>query len=125
MSKFDPPAIDEIVPRRERQTRLAIRASTFQGNARVERWKWSDGEPDRFIANLDGGGLRLPGEPNPVGIGAAPDSLLRAENLAKVIAAARKAAPARRAGHRLRHPPGRVSLPARDRRARADARLRL
>ena len=52
------------------------------------------GEPDAFVANLDGGGLRLSGEPNPVGIGAGADSLLRAENLAKVIAAARKAAPA-------------------------------
>ena len=52
------------------------------------------GEPDSFIANLDGGGLRLSGEPNPVGPGAAPDSLLREANLVKVIAAARKEAPA-------------------------------
>ena len=54
-----------------------------------------DGEPDRFIANLDGGGPAAARRAEPGGgIGAAPDSLLRAENLATVIAAARKAAPA-------------------------------
>ena len=46
------------------------------------------GEPDRFIANLDGGGLRLPDEANPVAIGAGPDSMLRAENLQRVLDAA-------------------------------------
>jgi hypothetical protein len=48
------------------------------------------GEPDAYVANLDGSGVRLPGEPNPEPIGASPDSLLRAKNLERVLAAARK-----------------------------------
>ena len=52
------------------------------------------GEPDRYLVNLDGSGLRLPDEPNPSPVGAGPDSLLRSQNLAKVLAAARKLAPA-------------------------------
>ncbi len=48
------------------------------------------GEPDAYVANLDGSGVRLPGEPNPEPVGAGPDSLLRAKNLKRVLAAARK-----------------------------------
>jgi hypothetical protein len=47
------------------------------------------GEPDRYVANLDGSGLRIPGEPNPNPVGAAPESLLREENLGRVLEAAK------------------------------------
>ncbi|WP_028063048.1 hypothetical protein [Solirubrobacter soli] len=94
VSKLDPAAIDVMVREAQKQARALVETLNFQSNNREWNVDMDGGEPDAFIANLDGGGLRLSGEPNPVGIGATPDSLLRAENLEKVIAAARKEAPA-------------------------------
>jgi hypothetical protein len=68
------------------------------------------GEPDRFVANLDGTGLRLPSEPNPEPAGAAPDSLLRAANLERVLEAARAEAQAGARVTDLDIRPDRVSL---------------
>ena len=94
VSKLDAGAIDKIVSESQRQSRALVESLSLQGNTREWTADMDGGEPDSFVANLDGSGLRLPGEPNPVGIGASPDSLLRAENLARVVAAARKEAPA-------------------------------
>lgn len=88
----DAAAIDRIVAAAEKEAGAPVESLSLFGNrqwsVRMER-----GEPDSFVANLDGGALRLPGEPNPEPIGAAPDSLLRAANLGRVLAAAREAAP--------------------------------
>ena len=112
--QLDPAAIDASSREAQKRDGRAGRGPELPGqHARVER-RHGGGEPDAFVANLDGGGLRLPGEPNPVRVGAAPDSLLRAENLAKVIAAARKAAPAGARVTDFDIRPGRVSLRARD-----------
>jgi hypothetical protein len=95
VSKLDPEAVEKLVDEAQKQAGVPVDTLNFQSNAREWNVDMQDGgEPDAFVANLDGGGLRLSGEENPVGIGASPDSLLRAENLAKVIAAARKEAPA-------------------------------
>jgi hypothetical protein len=85
VSRIDPGAIDRILA----VTGPAVERLTLQGTR-----EWSidmrSGEPDAYIANLDGTGVRLPGEPNPAPVGAGPDSLLRAKNLERVLAAARK-----------------------------------
>jgi hypothetical protein len=111
VSRFDVAAIDRIVEEARKQAGAPVENLTFSSNGREWNIDMADGgEPDSFIANLDGSGLRLSGEPNPVGIGAAPDSLLREQNLAQVIAAARKQAPAdaRLTGFDIR--PDRVSF---------------
>ena len=95
VSKLDAGAIDKLVRPSQKESGAFVESLTLQTNSREWTVDMEDGgEPDSFIANLDGAGLRLSGEPNPVPIGASPDSLLRAENLAKVIVAARKEAPA-------------------------------
>ncbi|MDA0166964.1 hypothetical protein OM076_42280 [Solirubrobacter ginsenosidimutans] len=94
VSRLEAGAIDKIVRGSQRQSRSLVERLTLQGNTREWSVDMDGGEPDSYTANLDGGGLRLPGEPNPEPIGASPDSLLQTENLAKVIAAARKEAPA-------------------------------
>ncbi|HEY6890107.1 MAG TPA: hypothetical protein VI300_20055 [Solirubrobacter sp.] len=93
VAKLDAGAIDTIVRGSQRQSRSLVERLTLQGNTREWSIDMDGGEPDSFTANLDGGGLRLPGEPNPDPIGASPDSLLQTENLADVVAAARKEAP--------------------------------
>ena len=95
VSKLDAGAIDELVRPSQKESGAFVESLTLQPNTREWTVDMEDGgEPDSFIANLDGAGLRISGEPNPVPIGATPDSLLRAGNLAAVIAAARKEAPA-------------------------------
>jgi hypothetical protein len=94
VAKLDVGAIDKIVREAQRQAGAPVETLSLQSSTREWNVDMDGGEPDAFIANLDGGGLRLSGEPNPAGAGAGADSLLRAENLAKVIAAARKQAPA-------------------------------
>jgi hypothetical protein len=110
VSRLDPAAIDAMVGEAQKQARAIVETLRLTTTTREWTVDMDGGEPDSFIANLDGGGLRLSGEPNPVGPGAAPDSLLREENLVKVIAAAREEAPA---GARLLHfdiRPDRVSF---------------
>jgi hypothetical protein len=88
LSRLDAVAVDGIVAAAQRETGAPVESLSVQ-----DSWEWSvgmeRGEPDRYVANLDGSGLRLPGEPNPEPIGAAPHSLLRAENLGRVFAAAK------------------------------------
>ena len=85
VARIDPGAIDRILAK----TGPAIERLTLQG---TREWTidMRSGEPDAYVANLDGTGVRLPGEPNPEPVGAGPDSLLRAKNLERVLAAARK-----------------------------------
>jgi hypothetical protein len=85
VSRIDPAAIDRILAK----TGPDIERLTLQGN-REWRIDMRSGEPDAYAANLDGSGVRLPGEPNPEPVGAGPDSLLRAKNLERVVAAVRK-----------------------------------
>ena len=92
----------------------------------MERRHADGGEPDSFIANLDGGGLRLSGEPNPVGRSAPRRTrCCGPQNLAKVLAAARKEAPAdaRVTGFDIR--PDRVAFELDTGGRELDARLRL
>jgi hypothetical protein len=90
IARIDAGAIDRILAGVRRETRASVDSLVLQGTARQWNVRMADGEPDAFIGNLDGRGLRLPGEPDPEPVGAAPDSLLRAGNLARVLAAARK-----------------------------------
>jgi hypothetical protein len=93
VSKLDPAAVDKMVRDSQEQARALVESLSLTSNNREWNVDMEDGgEPDAFIANLDGGGLRLSGEPNPVALGAAPDSLLRTENFKQVIEAARKQA---------------------------------
>jgi hypothetical protein len=95
VSKLQAGAIDKLVRESQRESRALVESLTLQSNTREWTVDMEDGgEPDSFVGNLDGAGLRLSGEPSPEPIGASPDSLLRAENLAEVVAAARKEAPA-------------------------------
>jgi hypothetical protein len=86
VAKIDPAAIDNLVQAARAETGSPVESLALSGN-REWRVEMVRGEPDSFIANLDGGGLRISGEPNPVPQGAGEDSLLRAENLQRVIAA--------------------------------------
>ena len=111
VARIDAEAIDRIVLEAAKAAGVYVEGLSLYGGTR----EWSvdmldGGEPDRFVANLDGKGLRLPGEPNPEPIGAAPDSLLRAANLERVLDAARKvtSADARVTSFDVR--PGSVSL---------------
>ena len=93
LSRIDASVVDGIVRAAERETGAPVEDLSVQGT-----WEWSvgmeRGEPDRYVANLDGSGLRIPGEPNPEPVGAAPYSLLREENLGRVLEAARRPRPA-------------------------------
>jgi hypothetical protein len=110
VAKLDPAAIDTLVRAAQRESGAPVESLALQGDTREWRVEMDGGEPDSWVANLDGAGLRLSGEPNPVPLGGAPDSLLREENLERVLAAAREEAPA---GARLTDfdlRPDRVSL---------------
>ena len=91
LARIDASVVDEIVAAAERETGAPVEDLSIQ-----DSWEWSvrmeHGEPDRYVANFDGSGLRLPGEPNPEPVGAAPHSLLRADNLGRVFESAREAA---------------------------------
>jgi hypothetical protein len=90
VSKIDPAALDVITEAARKETGEPVENLTLQGNGRMWMVDMLRGEPDSFIANLDGGGLRLSGEPNPEPLGASPDSLMRAKNLQRVLKAAAK-----------------------------------
>lgn len=98
VSLIDAAAIDRLVRAAEEQAGAPVEDLSLFGN---REWSISmdGGEPDRFLANLDGGGLRIPGEPNPEPVGEHPDSLLRAANLERVFEAAQAEA---QAGARVR-----------------------
>jgi hypothetical protein len=93
VARLDAGAIDRLVRESQRQSRALVEGLTLAGGTREWTVDMDGGEPDSYIANLDGGGLRISGEPNPEPIGGLPDSLLRTANLERVIAAARKEAP--------------------------------
>ena len=90
VSKLDPRALDRITRAARRETGAPVESLSLYAGGREWRVEMLRGEPDSFIANLNGRGLRLSGEPNPEPAGAAPDSMLRAENLQKVLDAAAK-----------------------------------
>jgi len=90
LSKLDPAAIDTMVQAARKETGVPVEELRLQGSSREWTVEMLRGTPDSFIANLDGGGLRLSGEENPEPIGASEDSLLRAKNLQKVLDAAAK-----------------------------------
>jgi hypothetical protein len=90
VSRLDASAIDKLVAGARKQASAPVERITLAGAQREWTVRLTGGEPDTLIANLDGGGVRLQGEPNPEPVGAAPDSLLRAENLQRVLAAAAK-----------------------------------
>jgi hypothetical protein len=90
VSRLDASAIDKLVAGARKQASAPVERITLAGAQREWTVRMTGGEPDTLIANLDGGGVRLQGEPNPEPVGAAPDSLLRAENLRRVLAAAAK-----------------------------------
>jgi hypothetical protein len=93
VSRLDAGAIDKLVRESQRQSRVLVEGLTLAGGTREWTVDMDGGEPDSYIANLDGGGLRISGEPNPEPIGASPDSMLRTANLERAVAAARKEAP--------------------------------
>ncbi len=89
VDRIDPAAIDRIVTAASGETNAPIESLVLSGT-RDWNIRMTGGEPDQFVANLDGGGLRLPGEANPEPVGAGPDSLLRTANLKRVLDAARE-----------------------------------
>ena len=90
VARLDAAAIDKLVTGARKQAGGPIENLTLAGGQREWTVHMTGGEPDTLVANLDGSGIRLPGEPNPEPVGAAPDSMLRAANLARVLAAAAK-----------------------------------
>ena len=90
VSRLDAAAIDKLVAGARKQAGAPIERITLAGGPREWTVRMTGGEPDTLIANLDGGGVRLQGEPNPEPVGAAPDSMLRAANLQRVLDAAAK-----------------------------------
>jgi hypothetical protein len=93
VSKLQPEPLDGIVAEATETAGVGVESIYLSPSSRDWRVQMLDGgEPDSFIVNLDGSGLRLSGEPNPAPVGEWPDSLLRAENLERVLAAAAAAA---------------------------------
>ena len=90
VARLDAAAIDKLVTGARKQASGPIENLTLAGGQREWTVHMTGGEPDTLVANLDGGGIRLPGEPNPEPVGAAPDSMLRAANLSRVLSAAAK-----------------------------------
>jgi len=88
--KLDPDALDKINKAARKENDSSVESLTLQGSSREWSVEMLRGEPDSFIANLDGGGLRLSGEENPEPVGAGPDSMFRAKNLQRVLDAAAK-----------------------------------
>jgi len=90
VSRLDAAAIDKLIAGAHKEASAPVESITLAGGPREWTVHMTGGEPDTLVANLDGGGVRLQGEPNPEPVGAAPDSMLRAENLSRVLAAAAK-----------------------------------
>jgi hypothetical protein len=90
VSRLDAGAIDKLVAGARKEANAPVENLTLAGGSREWTVHMTGGEPDTLVGNLDGGGVRLQGEPNPEPVGAAPDSMLRAENLSRVLAAAAK-----------------------------------
>ena len=90
VSKIDVDAVDVIRKAARKETGEPVKNLALYGGNRQWTVYMLRGEPDSFVANLDGKGLRLSGEENPYPIGAEPDSMLRAKNLKKVLTAATK-----------------------------------
>lgn len=90
VSKLDPKALDRITRAARKETGEPVEKLSLYGHNRQWQVYMLRGEPDTFVANLNGRGLRLSGEENPEPGGAEPDSLLRAKNLQKVLDAAAK-----------------------------------
>jgi hypothetical protein len=88
VSKLDPKALDRITRAASKETGEPVERLTLYGHNRQWNVYMLRGEPDSFVANLNGKGLRLSGEENPEPLGAEPDSLMRAKNLQKVLDAA-------------------------------------
>jgi hypothetical protein len=88
VAKIDPAAVDKVVKAAREETGSPVESLTLSANGREWRADMLRGEPDSFIANFDGSGLRISGEPNPVPQGAAEDSMFRAKNLQAVLDAA-------------------------------------
>ncbi|HWK26513.1 MAG TPA: hypothetical protein VNS09_08125 [Solirubrobacter sp.] len=93
LAKLDASVVDALLADARSQGGGTVESLRLLGLTREWTVSLDGGEPDRFVANLDGGGLRLPGEPNPAPIGASADSLLREKNLTRALDAARAAAP--------------------------------
>ena len=66
VTKLDPAAIDKLIGAAQKERGAPVENLTLHGQTREWSVDMVRGEPDSFIANLDGGGLRLSGEPNPV-----------------------------------------------------------
>src|SRR5829696_7248294 len=64
IAKIDPEAIDTLVAAARKESGEPVESLALQGNTREWTVNMLRGEPDTFVANLDGGGLRLSGEPN-------------------------------------------------------------
>jgi hypothetical protein len=90
VARLDAAAIDKLVAGARKQASAPVERITLAGGQREWTVRMTGGTPDTLIANLDGGGLRLQGEPNPEPVGASPDSMLRAANLKRVLDAAAK-----------------------------------
>ncbi|MDA0168943.1 hypothetical protein OJ998_07590 [Solirubrobacter taibaiensis] len=85
VSKLDPKALDRITKAARKETGEPVEKLSLYGSSRQWNVDMLRGEPDSFIANLNGKGLRLSGEENPEPGGAEPDSLMRAKNFQKVL----------------------------------------
>jgi hypothetical protein len=94
VSRLEAAPLDKVISDAQHQSNALVDSLSLDTRAREWSIDMNGGEPDRYLVNLDGSGLRLPDEPNPAPVGAGQDSLLRKQNLARVLAAARKLAPA-------------------------------
>jgi len=90
VSKLDPRAVDRITKAAMKETGSPVESLALYGGNRQWTANMLRGEPDSFIANLNGKGLRLSGEENPEPAGAESDSLFRAKNLQLVLDAVAK-----------------------------------
>ena len=61
VARIDPAAIDRILAK----TGPAIERLTLQGSTREWNIDMRSGEPDAYVANLDGSGVRMPGRAEP------------------------------------------------------------
>ena len=97
-----PPGRERRRSRTARRSRRSSSRAPARASGTIDMVR---GEPDRLIANLDGSGVRLSGEPNPEPVGAAPGLAAAQGQPREGARRGQEGRAGRDEDRRLRHPP--------------------
>ena len=87
VTRIEPKAIERAARAARKESDGKLESMTLTPSTREWYIRMADGEPDTLVANLDGSGVRIPGEPDPTPRGATDESLLRTQNFRRVLQA--------------------------------------